>query len=124
METFADVLRARRSVHKRYATELNTDYFTLQKNAENASLCFAAVLVARGKRDACLQALQEVGVDAKTYYAPSLHKQPFFEDVETYNSLQCTETVDAAILSLPIHDDMDKRHVELIITTLNNTVEP
>lgn len=123
METFSDILRARQAVHHRYANELNSNNFRLQKNAENASLCFAAVLVTNGRRDECLQALRQNGVDAKTYYAPSLHKQPFFKDEATFGNLETTERVDEAVLSLPIHDHMADADIELIINTLNKAAE-
>lgn len=117
---FDTILKDRRAIFERYQAKLDPDKFELQANASNASLCFAAVLVKDGsKRDDYLANLQAAGVDAKTYYAPTLHKQMYFKDTAHYSSLYITDEVDASILSLPIHDSMEPDDIELIINTLN-----
>lgn len=119
-ERFDSILQNRRGVLKRYKSELNPANFKLQQNAENASLCFAAVLVQDpSKRDAYLASLREAGVDAKTYYSPSVHKQTYFKSAELHAPLTSTELVDDSILSLPIHDNMRQEDIELIISVLN-----
>lgn len=120
LESFEAVLQSRRSVFKRYNAELDAGKFALQQNAENASLCFATVIVKNpDKRDAHLMALKEAGVDAKTYYSPSLHMQNYFKEYDTFQALPNTELIDSSVLSLPIHDNMLEEDISLIIHTLN-----
>jgi dTDP-4-amino-4,6-dideoxygalactose transaminase len=118
---FARVLENRRAVFNRYRSELDSGKFMMQENAENASLCFATVLAKNPmRRDGYVISLKEAGVDAKIYYSPSLHKQDYFKEVEYFSSLANTDKVDASVLSLPIHDNMNQADITLIIETLNN----
>jgi len=118
------ILGNRRSVLARYKAGLNPKHFKIQKNANNASLCFAAVKTTDKKtRDKCLKLLLENGVEARAYYSPSIHKQPYFQKSDKYSQLKITEEVDDRIISLPIHDQMKKTDVNLVISTLNRAAE-
>lgn len=120
LERFDTVLEGRRGVHARYMAELDPKQFRLQANAEVASLCFTVVIVEDASaRDRHLERLLEAGIEAKTYYSPSLHKQTYFTSVKTQSPLTVTEQVDASVLSLPIHDNMKPEDVDLIISVLN-----
>jgi dTDP-4-amino-4,6-dideoxygalactose transaminase len=117
---FDGILADRKSVFRRYQRELNPEWYTLHENADNASLCFATILVRKtADRDHYLQLLHDAGVEAKTYYSPSLHKQDFFQATEQFGELDVTNSVDASVLSLPIHDDMAQSDISLIISILN-----
>lgn len=119
-QTFQDVLQNRRGVLGRYAAELSPKRFVIQSNASNASLCFATIIVKRAEdRDAYLSKLIDAGVEAKTYYGPSLHKQEYFKACEHGSALDVTELVESSVLSLPIHDNMLKEDIDLIINLLN-----
>jgi len=117
---FDSILQNRRAVLEKYRSGLNPEAFRFQQNAENASLCFAAALVQDAqKRDGYLASLQAAGVEAKTYYSPSLHKQTYFKTAEKHAALTATELVDDSVLSLPIHDNMREEDIDLIINVLN-----
>lgn len=119
-ENFANVLKDRKEVFQSYKMKLSPDRFRLQQNAENASLCFATVIVKTpADRDRYLSRLREAGVDAKTYYSPALHKQDYFKSSTTHLNLDTTDLIDDSVLSLPIHDNMANDSVSLIIETLN-----
>jgi dTDP-4-amino-4,6-dideoxygalactose transaminase len=119
LERFEMILRERRKVHARYKAELHSK-FRLQANAHYASLCFAAVIVEDASdRDKHLSNLVNAGVEVKTYYCPSLHRQTYFASIETPTPLRVTEKVDASVLSLPIHDRMKQQDIDLIINVLN-----
>jgi len=120
LKRFDSILLNRRAVLAKYKSGLNPSAFKFQQNAENASLCFAAVLVQDpAKRDAYLSALREAGVEAKIYYSPSLHQQPYFKTAARHAQLTVTESVDGSVLSLPIHDNMRAEDIALIINVLN-----
>lgn len=119
-EVFEGVLHDRKSVFAQYKAQLNTSHFRLQENAENASLCFAAVIVKQpAERDSYLARLKATGIDAKTYYSPSLHQQVYFHGTNRFGELAVTNAIDDAVLSLPIHDGMNQSDIDLIIETLN-----
>lgn len=119
---FDSILQNRRAVFKQYRMELNAERFNLQNNAENASLCFATIVVKQpADRNRYLALLREAGVDAKTYYSPSLHKQDYFKKAVTFSSLPVTDLIDSSVLSLPIHDNMDQADISLIVQTLNDS---
>jgi dTDP-4-amino-4,6-dideoxygalactose transaminase len=121
LQRFSNILEKRRRIFQRYRTELNAELYVFQENAENASLCFATVLVKDpGKRNECLEALQKAGVDAKTYYSPSLHKQKYLKDSATFGTLSITELADKSVVSLPLYDRMNDTEATLIINTLNS----
>lgn len=120
-QNFNKRLQNRKTVFKKYATELNRERFRVQQNAENASLCFAAVVVKKADdRDKYLSMLQKAGIDAKTYYNPSLHKQEYFMSYKSYSPLYNTDLIDASVLSLPIHDNMKQEDITLTIRILNS----
>lgn len=121
LQRFGNILERRRRLLRRYKTELNAELFLLQQNAENASLCFAAVLVRDpSERDGRLEALQKAGVDAKTYYSPSIHQQEYFRGSTTFGTLSTTEIIGKSVISLPVYDRMDDTEATLIIDTLNS----
>lgn len=120
-ESFKDTLINRRKTFRQYLSILDKKKYTLQHNAELASLCFAAVIVNdTTKRDKVLSALKEVGVEVKTYYSPTLHEQKYFSSLKCYSPLYNTQQISNSILSLPIHDNMREQDIDLITTTLNN----
>lgn len=119
-ERFSNILEGRRRVWRAYQQGLPPK-FKLQKNAANASLCFAAVLAPdEDQRDTSLKNLIENGVEAKTYYNPSIHKQSYYKNFDRYSELTVTNDIDSRILSLPIHDNMSDDDLKLIIDTLND----
>lgn len=119
-DRFEDKLDDRRKTFEHYKTQLNPRRFITQKNAHNASLCFATVLVKQPQdRDKYLRALHTSGVGAETYYNPSIHKQEGFKQIERYGDLKVTDLVDNSVLSLPIHDNMLEKDIKLVVQTLN-----
>lgn len=119
-ERIEGMLKKRRAVYGRYLSELNPDKFRFQINAEQASLCFATVIVKeRGRRNEYSAKLQSAGVQVRTYYSPSIHKQTYFKHLKPYIPLIVTEKIDNLVLSLPNHDFMNPHDQALIIQLLN-----
>lgn len=117
---YDQVLNRRRKIHKRYKAELDPKRYRLQKNAENAALCFVALLSNEpSDRDAGLRSLHKAGVEAKTYYSPSIHKHSYFKSSDCYRLLTVTDLVDSSVLSLPSYDSLSNQDVDLIISILN-----
>ena len=119
LSRFEHILTQRQGVLKRYKDGLSDETFRPQVNAENASLCFATFITDPTTRDKALEALRSKGVDAKTYYSPSLHKHEYFKECSKFSDLANTEKIDKRVLSLPVHDNMRAEDVDLIINTLN-----
>lgn len=118
---FDSRLKGRRQTYSEYRTKLKSDRFAFQDNAENASLCFATVVVKQPTdRDRYLAKLKAAGVEIKTYYSPALHLQEYFKGTESFSALSNTELINSSVVSLPIHDNMNPIDLALVIDTLNS----
>lgn len=120
LKRFSTVLEGRRRIFARYKAQLDPERYLFQKNAENASLCFATVIVKdTHSRDKKITALHEAGIDAKIYYNPSIHKQGYFKETEIFESLSATNIIDESVISLPVYDALSDKDVNLIIRIMN-----
>lgn len=116
LERIDRIVEARREVLGWYRARLGAH--SLPSNVERSSLAFLPVVLAAGApRDELVGALAGVGVEARTYYAPSLHRHPRFADVPR-GPLEVTEDVEQRILSLPVHSGIDEGTVEEIARVL------
>jgi dTDP-4-amino-4,6-dideoxygalactose transaminase len=103
-------LASRRNVFDRYCAELIPAGLRFQPNADASSLCFAsACCTSTDLKAAVLDSLREQAVQARDYYNPPLHLQPFLaanSDLAASAELSVTEDICSRIVSLPVHDSM------------------
>jgi UDP-2-acetamido-2-deoxy-ribo-hexuluronate aminotransferase len=69
-------------------------------------------------RDRALVALEDLAVDARSYYAPPLHRHPHFKNADRTGSLPVTEDACRRIVSVPVHPYMEERAAEAVIAGL------
>lgn len=120
LEGYEERLESRRQVLKNYKDSLVKKGFVFQKNDELSSVAFASVIIPDGISIVKLmEKLADAGIETKRYYSP-LHLQKAFKDLSKLAStLKNTELISSNILSLPVHDFMEKRKVNKIINILS-----
>lgn len=114
-------LKSRRNVLECYRAELTDLGLRFQPNADAASLCFASTCCSSADhRAAVLASLSEHLVQARDYYNPPLHLQPYFKENPQLGSadLPVTEDICSRIVSLPVHDDMAPDNVSRVIAAV------
>lgn len=118
LDTIDEVVRERRDVLRRYREVLEpTGRVAVVRNAANSSVCFAPVLIDRTEdRDGLLAGLREAGIEARTYYAPAVHRHPAFASAARIGELEITESVNGRILCLPVFQGMPSSAFDTVRT--------
>ena len=114
-------LKSRRNVFECYRAELTCVGLRFQPNADASSLCFAsACCTSADHRAAVLASLRKHAIQARDYYNPPLHLQPYFEANPQLGSadLPVTEDICSRIVSLPVHDDMAPDNVARVVAAV------
>ncbi|WP_104082401.1 DegT/DnrJ/EryC1/StrS aminotransferase family protein [Cryobacterium sp. Y11] len=119
LDKFDAALRDRRRTFRKFEAELPSDVFRFPPGMAESSLCFAsAVLPNHELREAALARLERDGIEARAYYAPAVHVQPYFSSAPRMDDLTHTLKVTSTILSIPLHQSMRPHAVQSIITAL------
>ncbi|GAB3611524.1 DegT/DnrJ/EryC1/StrS family aminotransferase [Humibacter ginsengiterrae] len=120
LRTFDDALAARRKHLQRYhdtVTSYSSGHFP--SNDLQSSVCFASVVLPTSDmRDGVLNDLRSAGVEARIYYSPPLHQQPFFCQSERVGSLEVTASVHSRILSLPVFPSLPEHAFDCLAKSL------
>jgi dTDP-4-amino-4,6-dideoxygalactose transaminase len=115
------IMAERRRVLGWYASRL--ERHRLPANVESSSLAFLPVVLDDAvDRLAVLEGLTAMGVEARTYYAPSLHRHPRFAD-SPRGPLDETEALESRVLSLPVHRGVTEQAVERIVQVLDRAID-
>ncbi|HEY1289087.1 MAG TPA: DegT/DnrJ/EryC1/StrS family aminotransferase [Burkholderiales bacterium] len=103
---------ARRRVAQRYRQKLKG----VQPPVEDArgTHVYQQFTVRSGRRDAIREALAGDGIEASIFYPTPLHRQPAFEAANRGTSFPESEAAARAVLSLPIHPQLDDGSVDRI----------
>lgn len=97
----AAVVEGRREIFDRYRAVLPARMFL--RGTRDSPLAFLPVLLDAGRDAAAVvENLAAIGVGARRYYHPALHRHPYFGDVST-RALPVTDDVAPRMLSLPCH---------------------
>lgn len=111
-------LATRRQAYDTYRAALIDAGVTFQQNAENSSqFCASCCTESPETRDRVVQILAAQGVQARQYYNPPLHLHPYFSKGIGFckmSDLSVTEDICSRIVSLPIHDYMEKRDIHRV----------
>lgn len=115
LEGLRSVIDSHRSVLAMYERSLPMVAFP--RNIERSSLSFASVLLPDGtNRDGIVTELSLRGIEARSYYSPSLHT--FAQFGPGGAQLEHTELVDRRVLSLPCHAGVTSDVVAEIAETI------
>ena len=116
LETFDSALDSRRATLETFRSELPADLVRFPLGIELSSVCFSSVVVRSGaERDALLSALIDAGIEARAYYSPAVHRQPYFAQARRVDDLAATEAIGATVLSIPVHQNMADEDVRLVL---------
>lgn len=90
---------------------------------ERSWFVYAPRLDAEIDRNAVIGALERRGIPAKPYL-PSVHLQPFYQEVHGYapGHLPITEAISASTISLPFFPEMTQEQVEIVTTAFSEAI--
>ncbi len=81
------------------------------------------IKIADGKRDQFLDYLLENGIGTGVYYPIPLYKQVLYTEMGYDQSLPITEEIVEEVLSLPVHPNLSKEDLDLIIKVIKEASE-
>ena len=81
------------------------------------------IKIADGKRDQFLDYLLENGIGTGVYYPIPLYKQVLYTEMGYNQSLPVTEEIVDEVLSLPVHPNLSKEDLDLIIKVIKEASE-
>jgi dTDP-4-amino-4,6-dideoxygalactose transaminase len=76
------------------------------------------IRILSGKRDGLQTSLKEQGIDSMVYYPMGLHLQEAYKHWTPKVSLQVSEQLSNEVLSLPIHEAMEKEEVQRVVDSI------
>lgn len=124
LDVIEAAIASRRQTLRQYREALPSDIIAFPVGIELSSLCFATMMVSTpALRDRLQDRLVAAGVEARTYYSPALHRQPYFSDAARVGTLTATDDVCSRILSVPLHPYMAPEDVQLVIDQLQQGVD-
>lgn len=109
----------RRAVVEAYREGLGSAGLDFVEGLDGSSVCFASLtLPDKATRDGLLADLLEAGVEARAYYSPAVHRQPHFSGAPRHGDLPATDLVVDTVLSLPVHQEMSREHIDLVVAVV------
>lgn len=118
-----DYCNARYRAAQYYSSKLNEfdkyqQYFILPEEMENSTHVYHqyTLKVLDGKRDALKEYLSEHNIPSMIYYPLALQNQQAFKEISVAaEKLDIAESLSEAVLSLPIHTELDRGVQDMII---------
>lgn len=114
-----DTLNRRRSIAKRYLSEINTTYLTLPPADSVDEDAWHLFTVMCENRTEFRQFLLERGVASDVHYPSPPHKQAALKECNAM-SFPITEKIHKEILSIPLNQTLTDEQVSYVISTINN----
>jgi dTDP-4-amino-4,6-dideoxygalactose transaminase len=119
LERLAARLVDRRATLAAYVDAFQVLGISVLPNSDRAALgCGSFRVRSADHRVEVMRALDDAGVEARTYYSPPVHRHAWFaqhaEECDV-DDLPETEAICAEVVSLPIHDEMDPADIERVI---------
>ncbi|MGJ0203217.1 DegT/DnrJ/EryC1/StrS family aminotransferase [Leucobacter sp. gxy201] len=119
---FEDTLTKRKAVLRQYSDEFATLPVSFPTNIERSSICFASMIVDhQASAPRVFASLQNASVEARAYYAPLLHRQPWLEQFPQMVSLEHSESIADRIVSLPVLTDMQPDEIRRVTAAVRDS---
>lgn len=123
LDSFESNLARRRQVLNAYLDAFEFLPLRFPAGIESSSLCFATIVLDNSDQvSRCLDALGSAEVDARTYYSPSVHLQPWFERYQPRVALAATESIAGRVISLPILADMTATEIDRVSSAVRSAL--
>jgi dTDP-4-amino-4,6-dideoxygalactose transaminase len=125
LDVFQEKKRKRELVYDWYMKELEQaglleNGWRLQEVRGSVAYSFLSLLCpAEFSNTRFVEKLATLGIQTRTYFAPSCHQQPLFQAYPR-TSLDITEQICSRIINLPLWEDMNQGHVQKIIRGLSH----
>jgi dTDP-4-amino-4,6-dideoxygalactose transaminase len=123
LDRFSGKIERRQTIHRSYLSSferrgLLPGAFRIQATTGSIPHQFMGVLCPEGRRNTeYIASLLREGIEARTYFAPACHQQPFFIGSPA-TPLTVTESTSERILNLPLWEDMDLADIERVTGAL------
>lgn len=123
LDEFPDRVALRSDLHESYLSALaerggSALGVTTQALRGTVAHQFMPALLPEGLDSApVIRHLASAGIEARTYFAPACHQQPWFAGCPR-EGLPVTESIAQRIVSLPLWEGMEDVHVERVVDTL------
>lgn len=121
-QTFEAGLSARRVIFDRYQNAFGDLPLRFPAGSRESSLCFASTVLDDPFSESVVASLAKKSIDARSYYSPALHLQPWFSNINPVVSLRNTEGLSSRMVSLPILPDMTADEVQRVIDAVVETI--
>ena len=119
LDTYREILAARRASAERILAALEPHGYTRQRGAEGSPWQFVPVLAPSGDvRDAALERARHDEIEMRSYFSVPLHRMSAFASLEVAGDLRVTEELAARVLSLPMANDLAESAVDAIAACL------
>jgi dTDP-4-amino-4,6-dideoxygalactose transaminase len=79
---------------------------------------FHQYTIKTSRRDELREFLEKKGIQSVVYYPLPIHKQKIYQDLGYKNSLPVAEELSKKVLSLPIHPNLKKEDLKLIVESI------
>lgn len=120
LEIFADEIRARDLIAKRYSAGLAGVVTTPVLAPGNTSV-WAQYTIQVDKRDSVIAALKSRGVPSAVHYPLPIHQQPAFRTALT-RGCPVAERLSSRVLSLPMHPYLSEKDQDSVIAAVRDAV--
>lgn len=128
LDVFPRKIEVRQAVFAHYKEEFHRrgmlhDGWRLQKTAGSIAHQFVPVLCpGRFRNTDVVGKLAEASIEARTYFSPSCHQQSMFRSFPS-SSLTITEERSKSIMSLPLWEDMETKHVNQVVAGVESVTK-
>lgn len=106
-----------------YKSKLGALGYRFQSNDSLSTVAFVSALVPEELDvNRLIGSLSKEGVEVKQYYRPLHHEKVILGESSIAKTLDNTEYIASKIISLPLHDDMEKKDIDYIVEICKRVV--
>ncbi len=121
LKSLPDIIKKRRENAKIYFENLNENYIFFPRENEKEFNTYHTFVVQLPKRDQLKKYLRKKGIETSIHYPIPIHLQPAAKFLNyKKGSFPETEKQASQILTIPIHQNLNKSNLNWIVKSLNN----
>ncbi len=125
LEEWPTLQQRRRDIMQTYLAALQTmcpEVVLQDKPKAGIYSVLALLLPERAKFAEVAACLAEDGIETRRWYAPPIHRQPCFTQVQTTGRMEVTDAISSRILGVPFHLQMTPGKIDFVCNKLADAV--
>lgn len=123
LDRYPETLAGRRETASRLQGAIHPRALTYQRGSEGSTWqILQGLSPGAGHRAAALRVAGRLGVQARSYFDPPLHRQPAFADLPRADALRATESIAARALSLPMANALADDEIALVARVVEEAI--